>query len=117
MEALSSAFFHQVSSASRIRVPLGWMAKSISVVVPPNAAAFVPVSKSSLDVVPPKGMSRWVWTSMPPGSSSIPVASMTVSRGSGRNSGAISLMRFAFDQMSAGRSLSTVTTVPLRISM
>ena len=27
----------------------------------------VPVSKSSVEVVPPNGMSRWVWTSMPPG--------------------------------------------------
>jgi len=36
-------------------------------VVPPNAAAIVPDSKSSADVVPPNGMSRWVWQSMPPG--------------------------------------------------
>src|SRR5947209_348958 len=43
------------------------MAKSMSVVVPPKAAAMVPVSKSSELVVPPKGMSRCVCTSMPPG--------------------------------------------------
>ena len=47
MQALPSAFFHQVSSASRMRVPRAWMAKSTMVVVPPNAAARVPVSKSS----------------------------------------------------------------------
>ena len=28
MQALPSAFFHQVSSASRMRVPRAWMAKS-----------------------------------------------------------------------------------------
>src|SRR5437867_5422423 len=53
------------------------MAKSISVVVPPNAAARVPVSKSSALVVPPNGISRWVWTSMPPGKTYFPAASST----------------------------------------
>jgi hypothetical protein len=43
------------------------MAKSTIVVVPPKAAAVVPLSKLSQDVVPPKGMSMWVWGSMPPG--------------------------------------------------
>ena len=43
-----------------MRVPRAWMAKSTMLVVPPNAAARVPVSKSSADVVPPKGMSRCV---------------------------------------------------------
>ena len=47
------------------------------VVVPPCAAAIVPDSKSSADVVPPNGMSRCVWTSMPPGKHVLPVASMT----------------------------------------
>ena len=51
------------------------------VVVPPWAAAMVPVSKSSAEVVPPNGMSRWVWTSMPPGMTSLPEASTTVSAG------------------------------------
>ena len=55
------------------------MAKSTIVVVPPNAAASVPVSKSSADVVPPNGMSMCVWTSMPPGSTYLPVASITLS--------------------------------------
>ncbi len=48
----------------------------MSVVVPPKAAAIVPVWKSSALVVPPKGMSRWVWTSMPPGRRRRLVASM-----------------------------------------
>ena len=56
----------------------------MSVVVPPWAAAIVPLSKSSAEVVPPNGMSRWVWTSIPPGITSLPEASITVSAGSVR---------------------------------
>jgi hypothetical protein len=37
------------------------------VVVPPWAAAIVPVAKSSDAVVPPNGSSMWVWASTPPG--------------------------------------------------
>ncbi len=66
----------QVSKAWRSAWPLYWIAKSMSVVVPPNAAARVPVSKSSALVVPPKGMSRCVCTSMPPGRTSLFAASM-----------------------------------------
>ena len=49
------------------------------VVVPPHAAARVPVSKVSLAKVPPKGISMCVWPSMPPGMTYLPVASITVS--------------------------------------
>ena len=48
-------------------------------VVPPQAAAVVPVSKVSLALVPPKGSSMWVWASMPPGMTYFPAASITVS--------------------------------------
>src|SRR6266480_2009426 len=51
MVALSWAFFIQVSKAWRRVWPLYWMAKSMSVVVPPKAAAIVPVWKSSALVV------------------------------------------------------------------
>ena len=54
-----------------------WMAKSTIDVVPPYAAAIVPDSKSSADVVPPNGMSRCVCTSTPPGSTYLPDASIT----------------------------------------
>lgn len=47
------------------------------VVVPPWAAARVPVSNVSEASVPPKGISMWVWASMPPGTTYLPVASMT----------------------------------------
>ena len=49
------------------------------VVVPPQAAARVPVSKVSEASVPPNGSSMWVWASMPPGITYLPVASITVS--------------------------------------
>ena len=67
MTALPAAFFIHSSNAWRIDWPRYWIAKSTRLVVPPNAAATVPVSKSSDEVVPPNGMSRCVWTSMPPG--------------------------------------------------
>ena len=56
-----------------------WTAKSTIEVVPPNAAARVPVSKVSLAKVPPNGSSMWVWTSMPPGMTYLPVASIVSS--------------------------------------
>ena len=58
-----------------------WTAKSMIVVVPPYAAATVPVSKSSEARVPPNGRSRCVCTSMPPGMTKRPVASMVRSTG------------------------------------
>ena len=60
-------------------VPRGWIAKSTMQVVPPYAAARVPVSKVSEVTVPPKGISMWVWGSIPPGTTSRPEASITVS--------------------------------------
>ncbi len=82
MAALPSAFFIQVSQAWRRVWPLYWMAKSTIEVVPPKAAAIVPDSKSSAEVEPPNGMSRCVCTSMPPGSTYLPVASIVLSAGS-----------------------------------
>ena len=49
-------------------------------VVPPKAAAMVPVSKVSEAFVPPKGSSMWVWTSTPPGMTYRPDASSTRSQ-------------------------------------
>ena len=56
-----------------------WIAKSTIVVVPPLAAAVVPVSKVSEAEVPPNGISMWVCASTPPGTTYFPVASITVS--------------------------------------
>ena len=60
-------------------MPRDWIAKSTMQVVPPYAAARVPVSKVSEDTVPPNGISMWVWGSIPPGMTSRPEASITVS--------------------------------------
>ena len=59
--------------------PIDWIAKSTIVVVPPQAAARVPVSNVSMAKVPPKGISMWVWPSTPPGMTYLPDASITVS--------------------------------------
>ena len=59
-DGLARSLAHPGVEGVRRDWPLYWIAKSISVVVPPKAAARVPVSKSSALVVPPKGMSRWV---------------------------------------------------------
>ena len=64
--------------------------------MPPKAAAIVPDSKSSEDVVATEGESRWVWTSMPPGMTYFPVASIVLSAGN----------------RSAGRLLPTAEIVP-----
>ena len=48
-------------------------------VVPPHAAARVPVSNVSIAAVPPNGSSMCVCASIPPGITYLPVASMTVS--------------------------------------
>ena len=47
------------------------------VVVPPQAAARGAGLEVSEANVPPKGSSMWVWASMPPGITYLPVASMT----------------------------------------
>ena len=62
-----------------MRSPVRCTAKSMMVVVPPWAAARVPVSKVSEAKVPPKGSSMWVWTSTPPGMTYLPAASIACS--------------------------------------
>src|SRR5829696_6775703 len=47
-------------------------------VVPPQAAARVPVSNVSEALVPPKGSSMWVCASTPPGMTYLSAASMTL---------------------------------------
>ncbi len=60
-------------------MPGAWMQKSMSVVVPPKAAAVVPDVKSSQVVVPPKNISMCVCGSMAPGITILPVASIVFS--------------------------------------
>ena len=54
-------------------------------VVPPQAAARVPVSKVSEAFVPPNGSSIWVWASIPPGITYRPLASTTSSTAASRS--------------------------------
>src|SRR4051794_2092162 len=86
MAQLPSAFSCHRPRASCTLPPVFCTAKSTIVVMPPHAAATVPVSNVSLDSVPPNGISMWVWTSTPPGTTYLPVASMVVSAATPRAS-------------------------------
>ena len=122
MAQLPSALAIQASRHSRTFSPYFCTAKSKMVVVPPQAAALVPVSKVSEANVPPKGSSMWVWTSTPPGTTSLPVASMTSAPCSaaaamalpGRSTASILSPSMS---TSAGSAPVAVTTVPPLISV
>jgi len=100
-----------------MRVPRAWMAKSTMLVVPPKAAARVPVSKSSADMVPPKGMSRCVCASTPPGITYMPVASIALPAEASGMPARTSRMRSPSIRISAAKVSAAVTTVPLRMSV
>ena len=74
-----SVFACQAASPSCTTSPVRCTAKSTIVVVPPIAAALVPVSNVSLADVPPNGISMCVWASIPPGITYLPPASITSS--------------------------------------
>src|SRR5690349_19599504 len=78
MAQFPAAFSCQAASPSSTRSPYFCTAKSMIEVVPPQAAARVPVSKVSEALVPPKGSSMCVCASTPPGITYLPVASITV---------------------------------------
>src|SRR5215469_2691360 len=119
MLALPSALACQASSVSRSEAPLACTAKSTSEVVPPQAAARVPVSKSSAENVPPNGMSRWVCTSIPPGMTYLPVASIDRSASPANEPVCAGSSRAAMVSPSMSTSAAAdpvaVTTVPPRI--
>src|ERR1700742_2904402 len=119
MLALPAALPCQVSSVSVSVLPFFWTGKSTMVVVPPQAAAWVPVSKSSTENVPPNGISMWVWTSMPPGMTYRPAASRTRSAVPARESVWAGSSRAAIvspsTRASAGNVPVAVTTVPPRM--
>ena len=74
MTALPEALRSHFSSVVKRLSPGSWMAQSTTVVMPPAAAAAVPVRKSSAVKVPMNGISKWVCTSMAPGSTYLPAA-------------------------------------------
>src|SRR4051794_26100112 len=108
MAQLPSAFSCQRPSASCTEPPVFCTAKSTVVVMPPHAAAIVPVSNVSLDSVPPKGISMCVCTSTPPGTTYLPVASTVVSAATPRASACPGARTAAIV------SPSTSTSAPLR---
>jgi len=69
----------QAARPSWTTSPVRWTAKSTMVVTPPHAAAVLPDSNVSDAAVPPNGSSMWVCTSIPPGMTYFPVASIVVS--------------------------------------
>src|SRR5215467_5516685 len=79
MAQLPAAFACHLSSVASRLVPLAWTAKSMIVVVPPHAAAVVPVANVSTENVPPNGISMCVCPSIPPGITYLPAASTTSS--------------------------------------
>ena len=112
-----SALACQASSPSITRSPVRCTAKSMMVVVPPQAAARVPVSNVSEAFVPPNGSSMCVWTSTPPGSTYMPVASMVsavpaAAETSGEPGGTRAAMVSPSTTTSIGVAPSGDTTVP-----
>jgi hypothetical protein len=100
-------------------LPIDCTAKSTIVVVPPQAAARVPVSKVSDANVPPNGSSMCVCASTPPGITYFPVASMTVSAVKDSDSaGSSRATTFSSStRTSTAVSSEAVMTRPPRISM
>ena len=116
---MPSAFACHASRPARSELPFDWIAKSTIVVVPPCAAATVPVSKSSDAVVPPNGSPCACAQSMPPGMTYLPLASIVVVRRRraacpARTSAAILPSSI---QTSAANVSLAVTTVPSLISV
>src|SRR5689334_5626907 len=98
------------------------MAKSMIVVVPPWAAATVPVSKSSEEFVPPNGRSMCVWQSMPPGMTYCPAAltvwSTAPSPSAARcDAWVMATILSPSIQTSAAKVSDAVTTVPSLMSV
>ena len=87
--------------------------KSITVVVPPQAAAQVPVNQSSLEAVSPTGICRCTCGSIPPGSTSMPAASI-----SSRPCRSFSITEIFSPMMPTSADISPrlVITLPLRIT-
>jgi len=76
MQTLGAASSWRATMASITVCGLDWMAKSRKVVTPPIAAARLPVRKSSALTVPQNGSWKWLCTSMAPGITILPLASM-----------------------------------------
>src|SRR5487761_918970 len=89
----------------------------MTVVVPPTAAAAVPVRKSSLTRTLPTGRGRGVCAAMPPGTTRSPAASTTSSPSNGSSTAPTACTRPPATRRSPGRSPSASTRRPPRISI
>src|SRR5215213_9091160 len=120
MAELPSALSCQRPRASCTEPPVFCTAKSTIVVMPPHAAAIVPVSNVSLDSVPPNGISMWVCTSTPPCTTYLPVASTVTSAATPRTSACPGPRTAAIVSPSISTSAALrpagLTTVPPEIS-
>src|SRR5215510_1307066 len=121
MAQLPAAFSCHLSSVASRLVPLACTAKSMIVVVPPHAAAVVPVANVSTEKVPPNGISMCVCPSIPPGMTYLPAASTTssalVCRPSAAGRASTAAIFSPSMSTSASSVPSAVTTVPPLISM
>src|SRR5579884_3172942 len=97
-------------------VTTGWVVgMSNTVVVPPAAAPLLPLSKSSLWVIP--GSLKWTWESMSPGITDRPVASITIEGLANSSPLAATLAIFPSEtKTSAGLIPSWAITVPFLIT-
>ena len=86
---------------------------SITSVYPPEAAALVPHSQSSLYSAP--GSKKWVWVSIPPGNTYWPDASMTSSASTSQPSCRIAAIFSPFMARHAFRVPCSNTNVPFLI--
>src|SRR5215472_17525547 len=121
MAQLPAAFSCHLSSVASRLVPLAWTAKSMIVVVPPQAAAVVPVANVSTENVPPNGISMCVCPSIPPGITYLPAASTTssalVCRPAAAGRASTAAIFSPSMSTSASSVPSAVTTVPPLIRM
>ena len=91
------------------------MQNGSTVVLPPNAAERVPLAKSSaITTSGPDGWAKCTWLSMPPGRTSLPVASMTSA--AGPRSCPSATMRPSRMATSHAKVSDAVATVPPRIT-
>ena len=87
----------------------------MTVVVPPNAAAVVALSKvSALTMPAADSCSMWAWASMPPGNTSLPLASISVAPAARLRP--MAAMAPSWMPISASNSSTAVPTRPARMT-
>ncbi len=93
---------------------LRWNFYPAKTIMGDSGAYFLGFTAAALDIVPPKGIARWVCTSIAPGSTSIPAASETFAPGADK-SFPIAEIFPSFTPTSATKLSEAVTMVPFLI--